>query len=161
MYKRQVSGLIEYIVDTHKVATKSVGLGSLEITFGCTSLESLESLWNDYQSGHLNDIAERYLVTDDIKRKLMLENVRMKTTIDEENYRICKMILMEKSCELQYLSKELTALELKGKIRVLNELITTIQFAYCGPKLKVFSGPCLSKNLIKLLIVSYGSDTCT
>ena len=156
-----VSGLIEYIVDTHKVATKSVGLGSLEITFGCTSLESLESLWNDYQSGHLNDIAERYLVTDDIKRKLMLENVRMKTTIDEENYRICKMILMEKSCELQDLSKELTALELKGKIRVLNELITTIQFAYCGPKLKVFSGPCFFKNLIKLLTVSYGSDTCT
>ena len=91
----------------------------------------------------------------------MLENVRMKTTIDEENYRICKMSLMEKSCELQDLSKELMALELKGEIRVLNELIATIQFAYCGPKLKVFSGPCLFKNLIKLLIVSYGSDTCT
>ena len=111
-----VSGLIEYIVDTHKVATKSVGLGSLEITFECTSLESLASLWSDYQSGHLNDIAERCLVTDDIRRKLNFENVRLKTTIDEENYRMCKKILKEKSCELQDLSKQLTAIQLKGKI---------------------------------------------
>ena len=68
-------------------------------TFRCPSLESLESLWSDYQSGHLNNIAERYLVTDDIKKKLNLENVRLETTIEEENYRICKEILMEKSCK--------------------------------------------------------------
>ena len=156
-----MSGLIEYIVDTHKVASKSVGLGSLEITFGCTSLESLESLWSDYQSGHLNHIAERYLVTDDIRRKLNFQNVRLKTTIDEENYLMCKKILVEKPCELQDLSKQLTAVQLKGKIIDLDELINTIQFAYCGPKLTVFTGLSLLKNLIKLLIVSHGSDTCT
>ena len=83
------------------MALESVGLGSLEITFRCTSLGSLESLWSDYQSGHLNDIAERYLVTDDIKRKLDLESIRLKTIIEEENYRICKRILMEKSCEFE------------------------------------------------------------
>ena len=94
-----VSGLIEYIVDTHKVATKSVGLGSLEITFRCPTLESLESLWSDYQSGHLNDIAERYLVTEDIKKKLNLQSIRLKTTIEEENYSNCKKILVEKSGE--------------------------------------------------------------
>ena len=95
-----VSGLIEYIKGTHHMALKSVGIGSLEITFRCPSLESLESLWSDYQSGHLNDIAERYLVTDDIKKKLNLESIRLQTTIEEENYRICKRwILMEKSCE--------------------------------------------------------------
>ena len=95
-----VSGLIEYIKKTHNVALESVGLGSLEITFRCTSLESLESLWSDYQSGHLNDIAERYLVTDEIKKKLNLESIRLQTTIEEENYRVCKRwILMEKSCE--------------------------------------------------------------
>ena len=94
-----VSGLIEYIRKTHNVALESVGLGSLEITFRCTSLESLESLWSDYQSGQLNDIAERYLVTDDIKKKLNLKSIRLQTTIEEENYRICKRILLEKSCE--------------------------------------------------------------
>ena len=96
-----VSGLIEYIKKTHNVALESVGLGSLEITFRCTSLESLESLWSDYQSGHLNDIAERYLVTDDIKSKLNLQIVRLKTFIEEENYQNCKKILREKSCEFK------------------------------------------------------------
>ena len=96
-----VSGLIEYIKTTHDLALKSVGLGSLEITFRCTSLESLESLWSDYISGRLNNIAERYLVTDDIKKKLDLESIRLKTIIEEKNYRICKRILMEKSCEFE------------------------------------------------------------
>ena len=94
-----VSGLIEHIQETYNLALKSVGVGSLEITFQCPSLESLERLWSDYQSGQLNDIAERYLVTDDIKKKLNLKNVRLKTTIEDENYRICKMILMEEPCE--------------------------------------------------------------
>ena len=94
-----VSGLIEYIKGTHNMALQSVGIGSLEITFRCLSLESLESLWSDYQSGHLNDVAERYLVTYDIKKKLNLESIRLETTIEEENYLICKEILMEKSCK--------------------------------------------------------------
>ena len=94
-----VSALITHIQETYRLALKSVGVGSLRITFNCQSLESLEHLWSDYQSGQLNDIAERYLVTDDIKKKLNLETVRLKTTIEEENYQICKKILMEKSCE--------------------------------------------------------------
>ena len=96
-----VSALIEHIQNTYNLALKSVGIGSLELTFQCTSLESLESLWSDYQSGHLNDIAERYLVTDDIKSKLNLQIVRLKTFIEEENYQNCKKILREKSCELK------------------------------------------------------------
>ncbi|CAH3148539.1 unnamed protein product [Porites lobata] len=91
-----MSGLIEHVQETYNLALKSVGVGSLEITFQCPSLESLEVLWSDYQSGDLNDVAERYLVTDDIKKKLNLKNLTLKTTIEDENYRICKMILMEK-----------------------------------------------------------------
>ena len=94
-----VSALIEHIQETYNLALKSVGVRSLEISFQCPSLESLERLWSDYQSGHLNDIAKRYLVTDDMKNKLNLKHVRLKTTIEDENYRICKMILMEEPCE--------------------------------------------------------------
>ena len=94
-----MSALIEHIQDAYSLALRSVGVGSLEITFRCPFLERLESLWSDYQSGHLNDIAERYLVTDDIRKKLNLENVSLKTIIEEENYLICKRVLMEKSCE--------------------------------------------------------------
>ena len=96
-----VSALIEHILKTYNLALESVGVKCLEIKFQCASLEILEHLWSDYQSGHLNSIAERYLVTEDIKRKLRLESVRLKTTIDEENYRNCQRILMEKSCEYQ------------------------------------------------------------
>ena len=96
-----MSGLIEYIKKTHNVAVESVGLGCLEVTSRCPTLESLESLWSDYQSGHLNDIAVRYLVTDDIKKKLNVQNVRLTATIEEENYRNCKKILVEKSCEFE------------------------------------------------------------
>ena len=94
-----VSALIEHIHKTYNLALESVGVGSLEVKFRCPSLESLEHLWSDYQSGQLNDIAERYLVTDDIKKKLNLETVRLKTTIEEENYQICKRVLTEKTCE--------------------------------------------------------------
>ena len=84
-----VSGLIEHIKKTHNLALESVGLGSLEITFRCPSLKSLESLWTEFQSGHLNGIAKKtkkYLVTEDIKKKLNMENVKLKTTIEEQNY---------------------------------------------------------------------------
>ena len=94
-----VSSLIEHIRKTYNLALESVGVGSLEIKFRCSTLESLEHLWGDYQSGYLNDIAERYLVTHDIKKKLNLETVRLKTTIEDENYRICRKILTEKSCK--------------------------------------------------------------
>ena len=94
-----VSALIEHIQKTYDLALESVGVGSLELKFRCPTLESLEHLWSDYQSGQLNNIAETYLVSGDIKEKLNLETVSLKTTIEEENYQICKRILMEKSCE--------------------------------------------------------------
>ena len=81
--------------------------GSLIITVQCPTLESLESLWNDHQSGHLNDIAETFLVTDELKRKLRMDNINLKTTIEEENYLICKMAFMEISGELDNLKANL------------------------------------------------------
>ena len=94
-----VSGLIEHIKKTYNLALESVGQGSLKISFRCPSLESRERLWTDCQSGHLNSIAKRYLVTEDMKKKLNLENVKLKTTIEEQNYRICKKILTENLCK--------------------------------------------------------------
>ena len=82
------------------MSVKSVQKGSLILTVECPTLESLERLWNDYQSGCLNDIAESYLVTDELKRKLELDHVRLRITIEEENYLICKKALMEISGEL-------------------------------------------------------------
>ena len=75
-------------------------MGSLVIKGQCPDLQSLESLWNDYNSGVLNEAAERFLVTDDIKREINLETVKLKTIIEVDNYLCCKKALTEDSGEL-------------------------------------------------------------
>ena len=101
----RVARLAEFIEKAFEVVVLFVQPGSLIITVQCPSLESLESLWNGYCSGYLNDIVERFLVTDELKRKLRIDNVRLKTTIEEENYLVCKKAFMENSGELGSLSR--------------------------------------------------------
>ena len=86
-----------HMTKIYGTALVSVKISSLVISVKCPTLESLERLWKDYQSGCLNDMAERFLVTDELKRKLGLDNVRFKTTIEEENYLICKRAFLENS----------------------------------------------------------------
>ena len=96
-------GLITFarlLEDTYNVNLTSVGVGSLVIKVQCPDLQSLESLWNDYCSGVLNEAAERVLVTDDMKKEINLGTLRLKTTIEEESYLTCKRALVEKSGEL-------------------------------------------------------------
>ena len=88
-FDSSVARLTKYIEKAYEVA--------VIITVQCPTLESLESLWNGYCSGYLNDVVESFLVTDELKRKLGLDNVRLKTTIEEENYLICKKAFMENS----------------------------------------------------------------
>ena len=102
-----LSALFEYLEKVYDLFVEYVQKGSLIIAVECPTLESLERLWNDYQSGCLNDIAESYLVTDELKRKLGLGHVRLRITIEEENYLICKKALMEVSGELGSLYIEL------------------------------------------------------
>ena len=70
---------------------------------GHSLLKGLDQLWYDYLSGHLNKVAERYLVTDKMKRKLKLRRINLKTTIEEENYLNCRKVLLESSGEYQCL----------------------------------------------------------
>ena len=95
----RVARLAEFIEKAFEVVVLFVQPGSLIITIQCPSLESLESLWNGYCSGYLNDIVERFLVTDELKRKLRIDNVGLKTTIEEQNYLVCKKAFMENSGE--------------------------------------------------------------
>ena len=95
----------EFLQKAFEVIVLMVKQGSLIITVQCLTLESLESLWNGYCSGYLNDIVERFLVTDEIKRKLGMDNVRLKTTIEEEKYLSCKKAFIENSGEWGSLSR--------------------------------------------------------
>ena len=96
---RQIQLYIQYRQISTDLALESVGQGSLNIKFRCPSLESLERSWTDCQSGHQNSIGKRYLVTEDMKKKLNVEIAKLKTTIEEQNYRICKKILTENLCK--------------------------------------------------------------
>ena len=95
-----LSTFVKHLENTYNVTLASVGVGSLVIKVQCPDLQSLESLWNDYCSGVLNEAAERLLLTDDIKKEINLETLRLKTIIVEESYLTCKKALMEKSGEL-------------------------------------------------------------
>ena len=65
--------------------------GSLVITVKCESLMILEELWTDYSSGHLGEVVQNCFVTEKILKELNLAELRLKTTMDVEEYNACKM----------------------------------------------------------------------
>ena len=67
---------------------------SLRVAVECENPEILEQLWRDYRSGYLNLVAEKCLLTDDIKRRFHLRTVKLKTTILEDDYLACKDFLL-------------------------------------------------------------------
>ena len=95
-----LSDFLNHLENIYNISVTSVGMGSLVIEGQCPDLQSLERLWKDYHSGVLNEAAESFLVTDEIKREIHLETVKLKTIIEVDNYLICKKALTEKSGEL-------------------------------------------------------------
>ena len=75
--------------ETYNFTLTCVGTGSLVIKEQC--------LWNDYCSGVLNETTERFLVTDNMKKEINWETLRLKSIIEEERYLTFKEALMEKS----------------------------------------------------------------
>ena len=73
---------------------------TLRVAVECHNLEMLEHLWNDYCSGHLNSVAEKCLLTDDIKRRFHVESVKFRTTILEDDYLACKEFLLNRTRKL-------------------------------------------------------------
>ena len=74
-----------------KVIIVGVSDGSLVITVKCESLMILEDLWTDYSSGHLGEVVQNCFVTEKILKELNLAELRLKTTMDIEEYNACKM----------------------------------------------------------------------
>ncbi|XP_022802965.1 uncharacterized protein LOC111340387 [Stylophora pistillata] len=69
--------------------------GSLILTVHCRTLEILERLWKEYCSGHLNAVAEKFFMTDDIQERFDVDSITLKTTILKEEYLACKLSLMD------------------------------------------------------------------
>jgi len=85
----------------HDTTPTGANENTLRLAVKCNSLEGLERLWEDYRSGHLNEMAEKYLVTDEIKRTFHVESVNLTTTILEEDYLACKEFLSSKPSKLK------------------------------------------------------------
>ncbi|KAL9983121.1 hypothetical protein ACROYT_G005252 [Oculina patagonica] len=81
---------LEYLKVQLGIGVVSYSVGSLLITVTCSSLEILEGLWEHYISGHLNKVAEQTLVSPDVLEKLGLKELKLETTIKEEEYKKCK-----------------------------------------------------------------------
>ena len=67
-----------------------VATGSLLITVKCDSLQILEKLWEEYLSGHLGEVIQRSFATEEILKEFSLAELKLKTTISEEEYKACK-----------------------------------------------------------------------
>ena len=79
------NGFVKYL-DERKAEIVDVLAGSLIISVECGSQQLLDELWNDYCSGRVNEMAEKYLVTEEILNELGLTEVKLKTTIPKEEY---------------------------------------------------------------------------
>ena len=80
-----------YMKEMHEVFITRVDVGSLVITVKCVSLQILEDLWEDYSSGHLGEVVQKCFVTEEILNELNLAELKLKTTMEEEEYKACKV----------------------------------------------------------------------
>ena len=95
----KLNGFLQYLKDVRKVLLIDAQEGSLIITVECGSLEILDELWDDYCTGHLNEMAQKYLVTEEILKEFSLLEVKLSTTIQEEEYRAARQYFMQGSGE--------------------------------------------------------------
>ena len=94
--------LFGYLGNTLSAFIEDIELGSLLITVKCSSLQILEGLWEDYVSGHLNQVVQETLVTNEVLENLGLDDVKLKVFISEEEYRNGKRILTAENSGLHY-----------------------------------------------------------
>ena len=82
----ELNGFVRFLSEVRNVLLLHVQSGSLIVTVLCSSLKVLDALWYDYCTGHLNDMAQKYLVTKDILKEFNLTELKLTTTIQGEEY---------------------------------------------------------------------------
>ena len=85
-----LNGFVQYLTEVRKVLIVGTHSGSLIIKVKCSTLEILEDLWDDYCIGHLNEMAQKHLMTEEILKTQGLTELILTTSISDEKYRECK-----------------------------------------------------------------------
>ena len=86
---------LRFLTDVRKVLVLDAQSGSLILTALCRSLEILDALWYDYCTGHLNDMAQKYLVTKDVLKEFGLTELKLTTTIQGEEYMAARKFFLQ------------------------------------------------------------------
>ena len=69
--------------------------GSVIITVICASLEIIDVLWEDYNTGHMNEVARKLLITNDVINEF--GDVKITVTMLEEEYKACRAYFLQSS----------------------------------------------------------------
>ena len=99
----ELNGFLQYLKDVRNVLFVDFQPWSLIITLQCSSLEILDGLWEDYCSGYLDRVAQKYLVTEEALREFYLIEVKLKTTILEAEYNHYREYFLESEGEFRRL----------------------------------------------------------
>ncbi|PFX31376.1 Guanylate-binding protein 7 [Stylophora pistillata] len=84
------TAFLTYMREMRKVIYGGHEKGSLVITVWCVSLKILEELWVDYKTGHLGEVVQKCFVTRELLEDLNLTELRLQTTVKEEEYKKAK-----------------------------------------------------------------------
>lgn len=90
----ELNGFLQYLEKVRKVLVLDVKIGSLLFILESRSVKILDDLWQDYSTGHLNEVAQSYLVTNDILKEFGLSSFKLASNIKEEDYRTCRQRLI-------------------------------------------------------------------
>lgn len=96
------NGFVEYMERVHRAVIVRVQEGSLLVTVKCSSLQILDEIWEDYCSGHLNEVAQKFLITEDILNGFGPIEVKLATVIVEDDYKACREYIFKQSLPGNY-----------------------------------------------------------
>jgi len=89
-----------YLRESLNLELSKENADSFILTVHCRTLEILERLWEDYCSGHLDQIAEDCFLTDEKTKteeeRGKTDTISLETDISEEDYLRCKQFLTGK-----------------------------------------------------------------
>lgn len=91
----EYNDFLSYLTAVMDLKIKEVKEGSVIITVICTSLEILEVLWKDFNTGHMDKVAQKLLITNDVIKEF--GNVKITVTILEEEYKACRAYFLQLS----------------------------------------------------------------
>lgn len=93
-YKDDLGGFLRYLQKKQVIIT-GASTGSVIITLICPSLEILEVLWEDCNTGHVDKVAQKFFITNDVIREF--GDVKITVTISEDEYKAGRAYFLQLS----------------------------------------------------------------